>query len=804
MKKWYVGASKFLLVIMFILLLSAYLILRGSLPQLDGVVTGQTDYPVTLTRDEQGVATIIAQSRSDLSFALGYVHAQERFFQMDLLRRNSAGELSELFGPVAFEQDKRIRHHQFRKRATRYFNNLPKDQLNVLYSYTAGVNLGLETLSLKPFEYWLLNKPTVAWRPEDSLLVLYSMYLDLQHENGERERTLGQLKNNLMADVYQFLTPKGSRWDAAIDGTAYQASQIPQNNFELAPMLSELTKLESLPEFSLFANSHEASVGSNNWAVAGAISTTGSAIVADDMHLGIRVPNIWYRASFRYQHQEQKVRVDGVTLPGTPAMVAGSNHNMAWGFTNSYGDWNDVIRLKLDETGEKYLTPDGYKAFGQETEIVLVSEQPAKKVDIKTTIWGPVIGRDQDGRLIALRWVAHDPQGVNFNMLGFELANTVEDAIVVANNSGIPAQNVVMGDRQGNIGWTIAGAIPKKFGFQHHDAEGWAIPQDWSRGDKGWSGYLEIERYPKVVNPENNRIWTANSRVVGGDNLEKIGNGGYALGARSQQIRDNLMAKSTFDEQALFAIQNDDRALFLTRWQQLLLDDVLDYDFIQSHKLAPLVLHLQNWQQRASIDSVGYLFVRQFRLNLRDLLFSPLEQTIQAQSVLSETRFSLRPIRHQLEVPLWEMVSQSPEHLLPKGYDNWKALLQDMVLTTQEELVEEYGSLNEATWGAHNHLAIQHPLSKAIPGLGWLLDMPSEPANGDTYMPRVQGRAFGASQRMVVSPGFEHRAIMQMPSSQSGHPLSPFYGKGHDDWVKGIATPLLPGKVEYQLSIVPQ
>ena len=816
MKKWYLSVTKFVLLLLSLVVLAAFLILRSSLPILEGVIQGQTDHPVTVTRDDKGIPSIFAQNRSDLSFALGYLHGQERFFQMDLLRRNSAGELSELFGRVASEHDKRIRQHQFRKRATRYLNNLSKSQLNVMYSYTAGINQGLEDLSAKPFEYWLLNKPTVAWRAEDSLLVLYSMYLDLQYEEGQRERTLGQLKHNLMADVYRFLTPNGSRWDAAIDGTEYLASPLPVNGFELEPVLTELSATNQTSPtsgtasdlawspFVTGAPSNEANVGSNNWAVSGALSTTGAAIVADDMHLGIRVPNIWYRASFRYLHQGNKISVDGVTLPGTPAMVAGSNHKMAWGFTNSYGDWNDVIRLKLNDQGDQYLTPDGFKNFGQETEIVLISDEPALQVEVKTTIWGPVIGRDHDGRLLALRWVAHDPQGVNFKMLDLELANTVQEAMAVANRSGIPAQNIVMGDHLGNIGWTIAGAIPDKFGFAYDNAEGWSVPQDWSKGDIGWGNYLSESDYPRVYNPSSERIWTANSRVVGGDALAKIGNGGYALGARSQQIRDNLMANSRFDEQSLLDIQNDDRALFLTPWHALLMDEVLALDFVQSHGLAPVVSHLQNWQQRASVESVGYLIVRQFRLKLRERLFAGLEQQIKEQSVLSESSFSLKPIRHQLEVPLWQMVSQRPPHLLPEGYADWHRLLQSVLLDTVSELEQQHGSLDKATWGAHNTLRVQHPLSRAVPGLGWLLDMPAEAANGDTYMPRVQGPAFGASQRLVVSPGFEHRGILHMPTSQSGHPLSPFYGKGHDDWVKGIASPLLPGRVTYSLSIVPQ
>ena len=361
------------------------LFLTGSLPALNGDVSANTEYQVTITRDQQGTPTIFAKHRSDASYALGYLHGQERFFQMDLLRRNAAGELSELFGPLAVNHDSKVRAHQFRKRATQFIRNLTPRQTAAINAYAQGVNQGLNDLSNKPFEYWLLNKSPTKWQASDSMLVLYSMYMDLQYEYGERELTLGTLRNYLMPDVYEFLTPKGSKWDAALDGSQYQSAPLPKSNFDLAPVIQTLTKT---PDWSPFDHQHEALIGSNNWAVGGAISATGSAIVADDMHLGIGVPNIWYRASLRFEENDQKQSLDGLTLPGTPALVAGSTGKIAWGFTNSYGDWNDLIRLKLSDNGKQYQTADGFKDFDVETEIILVSGGDAIQREVKTNYLG--------------------------------------------------------------------------------------------------------------------------------------------------------------------------------------------------------------------------------------------------------------------------------------------------------------------------------------------------------------------------------------------------------------------------------
>lgn len=786
--------------------------LSNSLATLDGTVHSPVSDTVTIERDRAGIPTIMAQNRKDLSYALGYLHGQERLFQMDLLRRNSAGELSELFGPLALPHDTNVRNHQFRNKAEQYVNLLTPEHLAILTHYTAGVNQGIDDLASRPFEYWMLNKMPQKWRPADSLLVIYSMYLDLQYANGERERLLGHLQRNLLPDVYQFLTPKGSRWDASIDGSTFAPTAIPNNSLDLAPILNLLT--DNLVEFDLFDNNHEALKGSNNWAVSGQLASNGAAIVADDMHLGLAIPNIWYRASLRYNTEESpnidvdssakndySVAIDGVTLPGTPSIVIGSNRHVAWGFTNSYGDWNDIIKLQLDDSGTQYKTKEGYRAFDVESETILVSGNNPERIEIRKTIWGPVIGNDHDGSLIALRWVAHDPQGINFELLDFEKATTIDDAIAVANGAGIPAQNIVIGDKLGNIAWTIAGAMPAKFDNKPNLKRSWLTPQDWSDGDLGWQGYLAPNSYPVVKNPKNHRIWTANSRVVGGKFLDLIGDGGYALGARSQQIKNRLFEKESFTEIDLFAIQNDIKADFLSRWHHLLTTEILTPDFVENHQLTQLPTYLAEWGAHAELDSVGYLFVRQFRLAIRDQLFNSLQQGLDEASL--NKRAKLHLIRHQLEVPMWQMITQQPTHLIPSGYPSWKTFLEQMVIRTHSQLLSQFDDLSQATWGNFNVTNIQHPLSKAVPALSWLLDMPKLPASGDSYMPRVQGKSFGSSQRMVVSPGNEAEGIMQMPSGQAGHPLSPYFQQGHKEWIEGQATPLLPGVTKYKLEMIP-
>ncbi|GAA6203538.1 penicillin acylase family protein [Thalassotalea sp. SU-HH00458] len=764
------------------------------------VLTGKTTIMglssnATVDRDIQGIPTIKAESRFDLAVATGFIHAQERFFQMDLLRRNAAGELASLFGAMAIDYDKSIRLHRFRDRAITILNQLPKEQLALIKAYTVGVNEGLRALKAKPFEYLLLQQEPVGWREEDSILTVLSMYLDLQYKDGARERALGLIQSTFDPGIYAFLNPKGSIWDAAIDNSQYSPAPLPEVSWfaQQANLPSPSTSLNTNTDYS-----SEEFPGSNNWAVSGEISSTGSAIVANDMHLGIRVPNTWFRASFEYPNTKaQAIKVTGLTLPGTPLMVTGSNGNIAWGFTNSYGDWNDVIILETNDDNSQYLTPDGYKHFTYHKQMIAVKGQPSAEITIKETIWGPVIGSNEKKQLLAFRWVAHDIQAVNLYAQQLENATNVDEAFIIASKSGIPAQNMMVGDKSGDIGWTIAGPIPKK------SSDFGEVPTSWATEKNHWQGYLTTAQYPKIKQPQQHRLWTANSRVVGGEMLAKIGNGGYALGARSQQIRDNLFAKETFDEKALLAIALDDKAKFLERWQQFILENVLNKKTEQQASL----VNDKDWQEinkilavndlRATTDSVAYRFVRNFRINLRDAVFDELNK----QLIQLDKGFKFHTIRHQIETPLWQLINEQPKHFLNGKHKTWQGYFQAALAKTYQEMTINQ-PLSAATWGQQNTTDIRHPITNGVPLLSSWLNMPATALPGDSYMPLVQGKAFGASERMVVSPGHEESGILHMPTSQAGHPLSPYYGLGHKDWEQGKPSAFLPGETKYSLTLL--
>jgi penicillin amidase len=803
---------RFLLTLLVILLVCAigagvygYRVVTGSLAQLDGTVrvSGLTD-SVSIERDAAGIPTIRAKNAVDRAFAIGYLHGQDRFFQMDLLRRVAAGELAELVGKAAIPTDKDHRIHQFRKRATAMIAQASEEDKKLLDVYAGGVNAGLSDLSAKPIEYYVLGADPKSWAPEDSVLCMFSMYLDLQGKDYQLELARHTAYATLPKELADFLTPRGSKeWEAPVDGEPLDNPPLPSPE-----VINVRDKpLEHVPDPTPAEGFGSIDFGSNNWAVGAARSKHGGAIVADDMHLGLRVPNIWYRASFivppNEVGNEKEMTATGVTLPGTPSLVVASNGKIAWAFTNSEGDWVDLVIVEPDpaDPERRYLTSDGSREYVTEEETIQVQGGPVEKLAIKQTIWGPVIAKDHEGRPMALRWVAHDLDGANLKSARMYEKQTLEVALDHANICGSPAQNFVVADNQGRIAWTILGRIPRR----KHD--GW-IATSWKDPSVGWDGYLNVEEYPRIFNPEDGRIWTANARVVSGEMLAKVGNGGYDLGARQKQIRDDMKALDKADEKDLLAIQLDDRALFWSHWQKHVVGLLTDDAVASSPKRKEAKEFLEKWGERASVESVGFRIIRNTHLEITRRVLEWL--TGPCRKADPSFRTTLLP--RGVESSVWTMVSTKPMHLLDPKYLSWDEFVLECLDAVLEEATNGGKPLADFTWGNHNTLAIEHPLSKPVREIlgegnagAIALDMPRVPVSGGPKnLPKIARPRAGASQRMVVSPGKEDQGIFHMPTGQSGHPLSPFYAAGHQDWVEGNPSPFLPGQPAHTLILEPR
>ena len=784
-----------LLAALSLLLLAAvalgWFLLRSSLPRLDGeVVAPALEASVTIERDALGVATVSGSSRSDVAFGTGYVHAQDRYFQMDLARRMASGRLAELLGDAALDLDRRNRIHRFEVVAAEVLGRLPPAEREVIESYAAGVNAGLASLRVRPFEYLLLRQRPQAWGASDSLLVVYAMFLQLNDSRGEADRQRGLLQSILPADVFRFVYSVAPEWEAPIDGLVTESAPVPgPDSYDLQRFEGEFRDLRVAASR---AGVEPRALGSNNWAVAGNRTRSGAGLVANDMHLGLGVPNTWYRARLVVRGPGAR-DLTGVTLPGAPILVAGSNGHVAWGFTNSYGDWSDLVTVDRSADGLRYRGREGWRPFARFDETVRSSSGRSETVEVLWTEWGPLLEPASDTAALALAWTAHDSRAANLRWLALEVAQDVRSALATANEIGGPVQNFVVADRQGGIGWTLLGRMPLR-------GEGYdpRVPSDWTDAGAGWQGWREPGQYPRVVDPPGGRLWSANNRVVGGAALAAIGDGSPDRGARAQQIRDALFAIESATERDMLAIQLDDRALFLVRWRDLLLDE-LDAAAVGGNPAREEFRRLvETWQPRAAPASVGYLMVRTFHEALERRIFEALTIEARARHPLVAWR-----VPRQFEEAAWRLVQERPPHLLDPRFTTWDEFLLSVVDEAITELVRDCGGLPTCSWGRRNVVTMQHPLSRALPVLGRWLDMPAEPMGGDHDMPHVQVQGFGASQRFAVSPGRERDGYFHMPGGQSGHPLSPHYRAGHEAWVRGEATPFLPGPAMYTLSLRP-
>ncbi len=767
---------------------------RASLPQLDGAraLAGLTA-PVQVSRDQTGVVTIHAGDRRDAALATGFVHAQERFFQMDLMRRLAAGELAALVGEAAAEQDARQRVHRLRSVARRVVHGMDSFERAIVDAYTVGVNAGVHALPMPSFEYLILRENPSTWRAEDTVLTVLAMYLRLHDERATGESHLGRLHDALPPAMYAFLTQAGTPWDAPLVGAAMASLAVP--GAEICDLRRGAQGALARDFQGLVPGFEEAiPVGSNAWAVSARRARDGVAILANDMHLGLSIPNTWFRLRLQVDAGEPSrpaIDVTGVTLPGTPVVVAGSNGHVAWGLTNSYGDWVDLVVLEIDPRDERrYRTPDGYREFQEHREVIQIHGSAPRTQVVKNTIWGPVIDRDESGRPRALRWLAHDWEATNMGLLGMEGARTVEQAMQVARTSGVPPQNVILADSGGNIAWTVMGRIPRRRGYDP------MLPVSWADGGRGWFGWLSPDEYPVVMNPKSGALWSANNRAVDDEALAVIGDGGYALGARAKQIRDSLLELDGAVEADMLGIQLDDRALFLAPWRRLLLQ-VLNPRAMAGHeRRADFRRVLLAGARRAAVDDAGYRLVRAFRRALAGRVFADI---LMACGGLDAKDFP--PGLRQWEGALWRILDERPMHMLNPGYQSWDELL----LATADGVARQCGAggLEDCTWGDVNVLRLRHPLSRALPLLAPWLDMPARSLPGDIHMPRVQGPAMGASERFVVAPGRESSGYFQMPGGQSGHPMSPFYDAGHRAWTEGEPTPFLPGPSRHRLTLNP-
>lgn len=750
--------------------------------------------PVHIHRDALSNPTINAQTFDDAIRAQGFIHAQERYFQMDATRRLAAGELAE-FAPSLLSMDRENRPLRLRHVAQQVLQLMEPQQQHWLSIYTEGVNAGLANLPATPLEYALLNASPQPWKPEDSILVYLAMYQFLNMEPSIEKRA-GVMRETLPEELFDFLTPFASRFDqplaSASNGNVtndWQPMPIPsQDVIDLRQHAN--ASLDHSHDFTNLVEDTPVALGSNNWAVAGSHTTDGRAILANDPHLQLSVPGVWYRAELRWinaSHHQQYVI--GLSLPGTPSIVIGSNGHLAWGFTNAMGDYQDLIIIHVNpENPNQYRTPEGWENFQFITERINIRGQGFEPLELKKTRWGIVTDHDHQGRPLVRKWTALEPELVDLNIIHLAFAQTLEQGVEIGANWGGPPQNILFADSTGRIAWVISGHMPLRFGYDGR------YPVSWADGDKGWAGMLPTEDKPRIIDPPNGILFTANNRTMPLEQAQRFG-GIWTIGERAHRIAQMLHTDNQFTEHDLFQMQLDTRLKLFDFYRDLALAAIRQAE--TPHEFdEPAKQILQSWNGTADADQPAVQLLQLFRRNLHQAVIGPL--VTNARNVQSDFSYHW----FMAEEPVRRLLEEQPLHLLHPRYLSWNHLLAERWHHTLDHFVRSGNDLN-TPWGQINAAHIAHPLTLGAPALAKHLNLESHPQPGHTFAVRVASAQFGASARLVVSPGREDQGILHIPAGQSGHPQSPHYRDSHAAWAAGEPLPLRAGNPSATLELIP-
>ena len=486
-------------VLLGLLLAAAYAYLRQSLPKTEGEVRlAGIEASAEVLRDRYGIPHIFAASAAGASFALGYAHAQDRLWQMEMSRRIASGRVAEVVGPGGLPTDRFMRTLGVRRAAEANLRRLDAETRRLLEAYAAGVNAFLASGPVLPPEFWLTGVRPEPWSPVDSVAWAKMMAWDLGGNWGTELLRMRLAKTLPLARIHEFLPP-------------YPGEPV--------PVIADLKELYGTLErdavrLAEFVPDNEG-LGSNNWVVSGERSASGKPLLANDPHLGLTAPPVWYFA----QLSAPDLNVIGATLPGVPGVILGHNERIAWGFTNTGPDVQDLYIEKLD-SGGGYIAPEGPRAFEVVEETIRVKGAEPEKLRVRISRHGPVISdvsrTAQDeaprGHVIAFAWtaLAEDDRSLQAAMK-FARAREWDGFLDGARDFHSPQQNIVYADIEGNIGFIAAGRVPLR--RPDNDLKGMAPAPGWLE-KYDWAGYIPFEQLPRSFNPAGGAVVTANHRIT--------------------------------------------------------------------------------------------------------------------------------------------------------------------------------------------------------------------------------------------------------------------------------------------------
>ena len=757
---------------------------RRPLPQVEGTIELDVlEGRVRVRRDRWGVPHIEAESSADIWFAKGFCHAQDRLWQMDFYRRVASGRLSEMAGAQVLPVDRLMRTLGIRRTAEREAAALDPELLALLERFCEGVNAGAKSHTAMPFEMQLMRLRFEPWRPVD-ILSLGKLLSFGFSTNWERELLRADMVRALGPERAAKLDPVYPADNPIVTGQAWSG-----DGFAFAEQIDAVRRTIGMAV--------EAS-GSNNWAVSGALSATGSPLIAGDPHVFPSMPGLWYQVGLTVGDRFCR----GASLPGIPGISIGQNNDVCWTFTNTMGDIQDLFVERIEN--DHYLFENEWRPLEVVREEIAVKGRDAPEtIEVRSTHHGPIVnealGAD-DAEPLALRWLTLDDPNAfpgQFELLHIESG---PELVEVMSGYTTPAMNMVWADRHGSIGYKLVGRLPKrKGGCPDLPKPGWT-------GEFEWEGVVPYEELPEVVDPERGFLVTANNRIVGDDYPHHI-TSDWLDGFRAQRIEQLLRESDEHDIEGFEAMQTDNLSIPGIEAARRL------------GRLSPpgqrersALERLRSWDGRLDPDSIAGSIYQAFLLRLgrefaraaigdRDLCERWLDRA--DNGFLSHVAAPWRWHSHLMK--LWE---EGDERLIGRP---WDELVLEALSGALDDLSDRFGADPEGwRWGDVHEMEFPHALGAANPLLRRLLNRrlkaggAQETVSQIAYDPNDPFRAVWApSWRMVADPTDPDRSRWQMFTGQSGHPASPHYDDLQADWLEGRTQPMAGEGPWRELDLIP-
>ena len=777
---WLVVAT---LILVFGALSYAYYIAHSALPQLDGqlLVSGLAE-GVTVTRDSHGVPTIEAANLEDLFFAQGYVCAQDRLWQMDMMRRFGSGELSEILGQDLLKVDREQRILGLRAAAVKSLQTASPRDRSFFEAYARGVNAYIvERANKLPIEFRILHYAPSRWSAEDSVVIANEMVKDLNYhyffDALAREKILAKLGPELTADLYvnrswRDRPPTVMREDLnqpdtnAGDSDDEDDEDSPDNSVTRNRIFSR----EDLPE-GLPVN------GSNDWVVSGAHTVTGKPLLSDDMHLGHQMPNLWYEAHLH----AGTLDVAGVTLPGMPYVIVGHNQRIAWGFTNVGPTVTDVYIENFNQQGA-YQTPSGWVQPEHRVEVIHIKDKADVSVDVRSTRHGPIITELVAGetRPLALRWTLYDV--LHIPLFDVNAAQNWQEFRRAFSQFDAPGQNVVYADVDGNIGYQTTGKIPIRA------AGDGSLPVSGADNAHEWTSYIPFEKLPSIYNPPSGIIGTANGRITP-DNYPNSLSMEWEAPWRTARIYHVLESGRQFSSADMLTLQTDihsEADLFAA--ERLVY--AVDHATKPSARAKQAADIMRSWDGRMQASAAAPTIASNSIFELRRLLLEPKLGSAPADPSKQDEGLSWKTYSWQMRsVWLENILLHRPKRWLPDAFPNYDELLTAAVeAAVNGPTVPK--DLASWRWGDFNAVDIEHPVLGKIPIIRRWSGPGVQEQSGSAYTVKAVTRHHGPSERFTANLADLDQSTLNIVTGQGGNFLSPYYMDQWKAWYGGTTFPL--------------